>query len=78
LPDADENVLLQGLQNRIPSLPVIVHALQSEFDASGFLPNDAVFVEKGGKSVEHLKMVVAEILNIKNSNQRTDLADEIL
>ncbi len=65
LPDSDENVLLKGLRNRIPSLPLIVHALQSEGDAYGFLPKDAVFVEKGGRSVEHLKLVVAEILHKK-------------
>ena len=75
LPDAEENILLKGLQNRIPSLPLIVHAIQSECDAYGFLPDDAVFVEKGDKSVEHLKMVVAEILSSKNSNRRPDLPD---
>ena len=75
LPDADANVLLKGLQNRIPSLPVIVHALHSERDASGFLFDDAVFVEKGDQSIEYLKLVVAEILNTKNSNQIKDLHD---
>ncbi len=72
LPDAEENILLKGLQNRIPSLPVIVHALQSEWDAYGFLPNDAVFVEKGGKSIEHLKLVVAEILHKKTFKPKTE------
>ncbi len=75
LPDSDENVLLKRLRNRIPSLPVIVHALQQEGDAYEFLPNDAVFVEKGGKSVEHLKLVVAEILHKKNSNRRPNRSD---
>lgn len=75
LPDAEENILLKGLQNRIPSLPLIVHAIRSECDGYGFLPDDAVFVEKEDKSVENLKLIVAEILNIKNSNRRPDLPD---
>lgn len=73
LPDAEENILLTRLQNRIPALPLIVHAIQSECETFEFLPDEAVFVEKGDKSVEHLKRVVAEILNSKNSNRRPDL-----
>lgn len=68
LPDSDENILLKRLQDRIPSLPIIIHAFRSDSEFHWLLTTDAVFVEKGGKSVECLKQVVAEILNRKKSN----------
>lgn len=62
LPDAEDTLMLKKLNNRIPTLPVIVH---------GYLPDDVgdssvlkanVFVEKKGSSIEYLKKVISDIL----------------
>ena len=66
LPDTDETSLFEKLEDRIPILPVVIHS---------FLPDDtnhaaglrgAVFVEKSGNSIEHLKKVMLEILQRSN------------
>ncbi|MFO8083251.1 MAG: response regulator [Desulfobacterales bacterium] len=62
LTDMEKSVLLKKIACRIPPLPVIVHAFDSE-DTDYFLYlKQAAFVEKGGQSIEKLKQVVLEIL----------------
>ncbi len=63
LPDIDESLLLKGLQDRIPPLPVVVHIYKSEYESKPSLLNAAAFVEKKGSSVERLKQVVSDILS---------------
>jgi len=63
LPDADVSALLQKLADRIPALPVVVHAFASEFNGVAAVLTDATFVEKKGNSVERLKQVVFDLLN---------------
>lgn len=62
LPDADDVSLMEKLNDRIPSLPVIVHSLDSKYDKHSGLLEVSAFVEKTGNSVERLKNVVAEVL----------------
>lgn len=62
LPDASEFGLLEKLENRIPALPVVVHAFSSDYTHSPAVMNAAAFVEKRGNSVERLKKVVVELL----------------
>ncbi len=60
LPDMEETVLLKRLGDRIPALPVVIHAFQSDgIDYYRYLKN-LDFVEKGGRSIEKLKKVVLE------------------
>lgn len=58
LPDVDSTVLLKRLRNRIPFLPVVIHAFASDReDHPDYLRSEA-FVEKRGASIERLKEVV--------------------
>jgi DNA-binding NtrC family response regulator len=66
LPDADDLDVLKRLEDRVPALPIIIHGFVSEYNESPAVSGAAVFVEKGGKSIERLKVVAAEML------QKTD------
>ena len=63
-PDSEESELLKKLANRIPSLPLIIHALRSDEDSDFSALKQAVFVEKGGSSVEELKHMVKKLLSL--------------
>ena len=62
LPDTDESFLLEKLGERIPHLPVVVHSFLSENKEQQDILTTATFVEKRGSSIDHLKKIVAEIL----------------
>ena len=62
LPDASGMAILEKLEDRIPTLPVVIHAFLSDYDNHPAVSNAAALVEKEGTSVERLKKVVAEIL----------------
>ena len=62
LPDTDESFLLKKLGERIPPLPVVVHSFLSENKEQQDILTTATFVEKRGSSIDHLKKIVAEIL----------------
>ena len=62
LPDASEMAILEKLEDRIPTLPVVIHAFLADYDNHPAVLNAAALVEKEGTSVERLKKVVAEIL----------------
>jgi len=60
--DTDGMKLLKKLQDRIPVLPVIVHAFPDDYDKTGAGLTGVTFVEKRGNSIEHLKPVIREML----------------
>lgn len=62
LPDATDASLLEKLNDRIPSLPVVVHAFSTEYEAAIDVSLPVAFVEKEGNSIEDLKKVVADML----------------
>ena len=62
LPDTDESFLLKKLGERIPPLPVVVHAFLSEKSEQQDVLTTVIFVEKRGSSIDHLKKIVSEIL----------------
>ncbi|OQX01031.1 MAG: hypothetical protein BWK80_60810 [Desulfobacteraceae bacterium IS3] len=66
LPDAEETDLIKKLQERIPYLPVVIHTFISDYAGYSEMLKAAVFVEKKGSSIERLKQVVADILEISN------------
>jgi DNA-binding NtrC family response regulator len=69
LPDTSEIAILEKLEDRIPTLPVVIHAFLSDYENPPAVLNAAALVEKEGNSVERLKKVVSEIvgkLNVDN------------
>lgn len=62
LPDATDASLLEKLNDRIPTLPVVVHTFSTEFDSAIDVSLPVAFVEKEGNSIEDLKKVVADML----------------
>ena len=62
LPDTGESSLLKKLGERIPPLPVVVHAFFSENSERQDVLTTVTFVEKRGSSIDHLKKIVSEIL----------------
>ncbi len=62
LPDADEIALLENLNDRIPLLPVVVHAFPTDFCPHATSLNKVSFVEKRGNSIEPLKKTVSALL----------------
>lgn len=63
LPDAGEVEIFGKLSDRIPQLPVILHSFQTDRANYPETLIEAVFVEKGGSSVERLKKEVSRMLN---------------
>ncbi len=63
LPDAGEVELFEQINDRIPQLPVVLHSFKTDHAnyPEGLIT--AVFVEKQGNSIEHLKEVVSKMLN---------------
>jgi CBS domain-containing protein len=68
LPDMEETGLLKKIGARIPPLPIIIHAFDSEEINYLLYLKQAVYVEKGGQSIEKLKQVVSEIIRLKKNN----------
>ncbi len=68
LPDMEETVLLKKIGDRFPSVPVVIHAFDSEETNYFLYLKQAAFVEKGGQSIETLKKVVIEILEAAKLN----------
>ena len=62
LPDSDEVPLLEKINDRIPTLPVVIHAFSLETTIPPEILNKVIFVEKLGNSIEQLKKVVSETL----------------
>jgi len=74
LPDAGEVAILESIEDRIPTLPVVVHSFLSDSANNRAVLSTAVFVEKKGSSIETLKKVAFEVLH--NSNpKRTNISE---
>jgi len=76
LPDVNISTILEKLENRIPALPVVIHAFPSDYIDDPDILKKTPFVEKRGDSIEHLKSVVSEIL-WKSYPQKFDPNQEI-
>lgn len=62
LPDINISTMLEKLEDRIPALPVVIHAFPSDDMDDPDILKKVPFVEKRGDSIEHLKSVVLEVL----------------
>jgi DNA-binding NtrC family response regulator len=65
LPDMEETALLKKIGNRIPPLPIVIHAFDFEETHYFLHLRNSEFVKKGGRSIEKLKQVVFEMLKEK-------------
>lgn len=54
--------MLELIQGREPSLPIIIHTFHREYVNHPALQSAAAFVEKTGSHIDRLKNVVAEVL----------------
>ena len=72
LADMGWDRLLRELQDRIPVLPVIVHAFASDYEPNPNEPPGVIFVEKGETTIEKLKQVVHTILIPSVTQLETD------
>lgn len=66
LPDADEIHLIEKINNRLPTLPVIFHSFSADDVKHIDVWGPVNYVEKEGHSIEHLKKAVSELLNCSN------------
>jgi DNA-binding NtrC family response regulator len=62
LPGVNYASFMEAIQNRIPSLPVVVHGLSGESSLPADSENGGVFVKKDGNSIVNLKRAVRETL----------------
>lgn len=63
LPDSDKIHLIEKINNRLPTLPVIFHSFSREDVQDIDVWGPVNYVEKEGRSIEHLKKAVSELLN---------------
>lgn len=69
LPDIDQQSLFSTLQDRIPVLPIVIHSFHPNGARLAVNYEQAVFVEKGGNSIEKLKKVVNDLLSFRVTEQ---------
>jgi len=69
MPDIDGASLFSKLQDRIPSLPIVIHSFPSDYARGSVDHSEAVFVEKRGNSIEKLKKVVNDLLLSSSSSK---------
>ena len=70
LPAFEEFLVIQKLKDRIPPLPIVIHALQSDYSEDFYDSNLLFFIEKSRDSIEYLKQVVADILLESNIHKK--------
>ncbi len=70
--DVDGSLALRKLKNRIPFVPVVVHAFSSDCDDHPDFLQTAAFVEKRGSSVARLKEVISDILKRRHLRRIVD------
>jgi len=62
-PDISVSGLFQKLENRIPSIPVVIHSFLSDYVQYPQMMNMNALVEKNGSSIDQLKKVITKILH---------------
>jgi DNA-binding NtrC family response regulator len=61
-PDTDGLVLVEEIQDRLPTLPIVVHTFASEYPAYSAILSAGIFVEKEAGSIDRLKKIVCQLL----------------
>lgn len=63
LPDGNDLSLIHRIHQIVPGLPIVIHTLQTEMIHQLDEVHPAIFVEKKGSSVDHLKQAVKDLLD---------------
>lgn len=71
LPDSEGITLLEKIEDRIPSLPVVIHAFLSDYRNDSIFSGVVAFVEKDASSIDRLKALVARLLRPEKMNGST-------
>ena len=72
LPDADELDILTKMEDRVPALPVIIHAFSADYNEDFPTLETTIFVEKRGTSIERLKNVARGMLQEANAEGKRE------
>lgn len=62
MPDMEVLNILEELENRLPTLPLIIHTYRTDYAEHSKVMAMATFVEKSGNSIDDLKKVVRQVL----------------
>jgi DNA-binding NtrC family response regulator len=62
LPDAGQTAILEQVQERMPTVPVVVHTFLSEYLNHPPILSNVALVEKEGSNIDRLKNVVLDVL----------------
>ena len=62
MPDMEVLPILEELENRLPTLPLIIHTFRTDYAEHSKVMAMATFVEKSGNSIDDLKKVVRQVL----------------
>lgn len=63
LPELEGLRLMQKLEDRIPTLPLVIHGFASDDSPFAYGPTVVAIVEKRGNSVERLKKIISDRLD---------------
>ena len=61
LPDMEPCDIIKKINNRVPPLPMVIHALP-ENDRNGSLVNAGVLIEKESRSIEVIKKLIRKMI----------------
>lgn len=61
LPDMEQEALLDRINNRLPPIPIVIHAISENIKKTGRIKDMVTYVEKGGHSIEKIKEVIHHI-----------------
>ena len=62
MPDMEVLSILEEIENRLPTLPLIIHTYHTDYAEHSKVMAMATFVEKTGNSIDDLKKVVRQVL----------------
>ncbi len=68
LPDVNDQSLLHQIQQVAPALPIVIHTLQTELIDQFHNIESIILIEKKGSSIDHLKLAVKELADIRGKN----------
>jgi DNA-binding response OmpR family regulator len=62
MPYVDGVKILEQLQDKVPSMPIVIHTTFLEYEGHAAVREAAAFMEKTGNNTDHLKKLVEETL----------------
>ena len=62
MPYVDGVKILEQLQDKEPSMPIVIHTTSLEYEGHSAVRKAAAFMEKTGNNIDHLKQLVEDTL----------------